>query len=600
MLGLRGFLQKGGRYVPPTNTRWFGSVACLPAHNNLMEVGMSAIHEAIERKRGQVVELPLDVLVMSEFNARHAFIDEEHVQELAEMIAEHGFRKERAIQVNAIQNAAGEAIFYRVVAGVHRFLAAKLANLAKIHCHLYYDLTDEEECFLDTLDNKIDEKRKRVHFFAEAEHYRYLLEQKGWSHRQIAQMKGVSRGAVGWKLQIAALPEQVKAIIRGVHHGGHLTERHLREILKLKTTGHIILIIKEIISRGEAADKEEGDGTIVPMRHQEILNRVGELLEWESRGEISPQVAEMVAMCPPDPPESPSEPNADCPRPAVTMRKESCGAEVARVPDEEEAFREQLRQERIEEQKSKGPLGVASEERSTGAMKFDVVPRWLKWSRLPAALKKGRLWELYEEMIKYELRYKYANQPKKADNGYFYIETRENTPEGAYRHLGRPLNLKAATVQKKLRKLEQDGLLEMQTSPLQSLPRFRIHWEHLKELYDRDAWHIPFEEGGLEDAPFSFTGPIEPTPHHTIWLRGGLVKEGVDQMGERAKQGLKALGASPRLQAKLFKEYLPELLVRSLEELPQAIERYEEQNQKKVKNKLEFLFGILKTAPVCS
>jgi ParB/RepB/Spo0J family partition protein len=565
-----------------------------------MEVGMNAIYDAIKKKRGELVELPLDVLVISEFNTRQAFIDEEHVKELAAMIAEYGFYPDRAIQVNVIRNAAGEVIAERLVGGAHRYLGAKLAGRSTIDCRLYYGLTDEEECFLDSLDNKIDEKRKRVHFFAEAEHYRYLLESKGWSQRQIAQTKGVSRSTVQWKLQIAALPEQVKDIIRGGHHGGHLTERHLREVIKLKTIGHIILIIKEIFLRGEAADQEKGDGTIVPMRHQEILNRVGELLEMESRGEVAPEVAEMVAMCPPDPPESPSEASADCPLPAVTMRKESCAAEVARVPDEEEAFREELRQERIEEQKSKGPLGVASEERSTGAMKFDVVPRWLKWSRLPVALKNGRLWELYEELIKYELRYKYNPQRQKTDNGYFYIETRENTAEGVYKHLGRPLNLKAGTVQKKLRKLEKDGLLEMPTSPLQPIPRFRIHWEHLKELYDRDAWHIPFEEGGLEDAPFSFTGPIEPTPHHTIWLRGGLVKEGVDQMGERAKQGLKALGAAPRLQAKLFKEYLPELLVRSLEELPQAIERYEEQNKKKVKNKLEFLLGILKTAPVCS
>jgi len=559
-----------------------------------------ASYQSIQAKMSGIGNLPLDSLIVSEYNTRCSFIDQDHVEHLAKRIAERGFLLIRPLLVNVIRNASGAISSLRLVAGLHRYKGSILAELREAPCTQFEGLTPEEECLLDRLDNELDEDHKKAPFLAEAEHYRFLLEQRGWSQRQIAQTKGVSRTAVRWKLQIANLPEQVKALIRGWAHCAHLVEWHFREICKLKNQGHMILIIKEIISRGEAADQEEGDGTIVPMRHREILNRVAELLELESRGEVAPEVAEMVANSPQEPQELASETGTDLPTPSVTMSKESSGAIMARVPDEEEAALAQMRQERIEEQKARGPLGVASEERSTGAMKFDVMPRWLKWSSLPAALKNGRLWELYEELIKYEMRYKYANQPKKADNGYFYIENRENTAEGAYKHLGRPLNLKAETVQKKLRKLEKYGLLEMQTSPLQPIPRFRIHWEHLKELYDRDAWQIPFEEGGLEDAPFSFTGPIEPTPHHTIWLRGGLVKEGVDQMGERAKKGLKALGASPRLQAKLFKEYLPELLVRSLEEMPRAIEQYEEQNKKQVKNKLEFLLGILKAAPACS
>jgi len=123
---------------------------------------MNAIMEAIEKKRGELVELSVDVLVISEFTTRHACIDEEHVKELAAMITEYGFYPDRGIQVNAIRNAAGDVIAYRVVAGVHRYLGAKLAERYTIYCRLYYDLTDEEECFLDSLDNKLAGVHKRV------------------------------------------------------------------------------------------------------------------------------------------------------------------------------------------------------------------------------------------------------------------------------------------------------------------------------------------------------------------------------------------------------------------------------------------------------
>ncbi len=44
---------------------------------HLSSASPKSLQKSIEKKRGEQVELPLEDLVISEFNARHAFIDEE-------------------------------------------------------------------------------------------------------------------------------------------------------------------------------------------------------------------------------------------------------------------------------------------------------------------------------------------------------------------------------------------------------------------------------------------------------------------------------------------------------------------------------------------
>jgi ParB-like chromosome segregation protein Spo0J len=119
-----------------------------------------AICQAINAKMGKTVLLSPDKLRVSEFTTRGACIDRQHVEYLAARIAKRGFHPSRAISVNVIRGVDGAETAYRVVAGVHRFEAAKHIGLREIPCLLYYDLTDEEECFLDTWDNELDDSHK--------------------------------------------------------------------------------------------------------------------------------------------------------------------------------------------------------------------------------------------------------------------------------------------------------------------------------------------------------------------------------------------------------------------------------------------------------
>ena len=127
---------------------------------------------------------------------------------------------------------------------------------------------------------------------------------KGWSQRQIAKAKGVARGLIQWRLKIADLSEEVKGIFRGGHHGGHLVERHFREICKLDKTPHHLLICKEIIasnlSNEESHKKfpELKNRPSTSMTQKDIEARIKELLTIEKEGKIAPEALQFYSGTP--------------------------------------------------------------------------------------------------------------------------------------------------------------------------------------------------------------------------------------------------------------------------------------------------------------
>jgi len=584
-----------GDHLRPKKTKEV--VTSVQSASNKKSISRKATYQSIQAKVGEIVYLPLDELkIISEYNTRCSFVEEGHVEDLAQLIQERGFSLTRPLLVNVIRNAAGEITERRVVAGRHRRDGARKAKLALIPCVQYEGLTPQEECLLDRWDNEMDENHKQAHFLAEAEHCRYLVKTKGWSQGRVAQTKGVSRSMVQWKLQIANLPEQVKVTIRGCHHGGTLTERHLREVVRLKNPAHMLLIIKEIIERWRAAEAEEVDEKGVPfqtMKQREILNRVAEFLELESREGVSPQVAAMMPEIEPEQVKG-SVKNPHSSIPSVSSSVGPPPEEPSKVPNEEEAELARMREERLAEQQAMGPLGVPSQKRTTEGMKFDLMPRWLR--RSPLRKRLGADWDLFDVLVEFSMRYQYGQKSAKASE-YFFVEGRGSTPEGSYQYLAELCNVTVVTVKKKLRRLIQKKYLRMMQANLPQYPRFQICWEKLKEEYDASAWFIDYEDGGLCNIPVNVSGKIEPTPFHTIWVRDGVVCQGVDGAVSDVMKELKQLGAKPSFVKKLLRENYLGTLRDLLTRLPSLIESHEQKRGEKVDKPLSFFLEHLKEAP---
>lgn len=131
---------------------------------------MSKIKNTFKNKLGEFISLDINKIIISEFMTRCQFIDDLHVKSLMVSIEKHGYIPKSAVWVNAVTDDGtkqGNIIQYRLVAGCHRYEACRRLELKEIPCQLYYNLTDEEECKFDRINNELDEHHKQFHFLKE-------------------------------------------------------------------------------------------------------------------------------------------------------------------------------------------------------------------------------------------------------------------------------------------------------------------------------------------------------------------------------------------------------------------------------------------------
>lgn len=466
-----------------------------------------AIYQAINEKMGETISLSPEKLHLSEYNTRSTCIDWQHVENLAQKITEQGFHPKRAISVNVIRGVGGAETAHRVAAGVHRFEAAKKAGLKELPCLIYYDLTEDEECFLDKWDNEMDETHKQIHFLDEAEHYKYLQEIKKWSIRQIARNKGIDKNTAYFRLKIATISESAKEIIRGVStRVDSFYEGYFRDICKLSDP-HIIAICEEIATRGRQAEngEKEHDGrTVTPMKQAEIKKRVDELLALEKEGngrtssqealvaqrqltidggreEFSPPLIENVVITGKKPEEPPDVLSTDT---------------EGQPPEEKKDIRE---------------LVYRSKEKNSRGLNLDRCVRWLKNSGLVRELGQTS-YIVLRKMEEYDLWYR-ANQ----DEPFFF-----GIDKDPFALIAEQAGVEKEHLQKRsLPSLKKEGFIDYWME--NGLYWFKLNWDRVFDVYLEKAYTIPFEEDGLKDISPDFTGIIRPTPFHFLRIEKGQV-----------------------------------------------------------------------------
>lgn len=450
----------------------------------------TTIKQIMKEKLGELISLDIDKITISEFNTRCQFVDDAHVKTLMNSIEQNGYIPKSAVWINAVKGPDEEIITYRLVAGRHRYEATKRLGFNEIPSQSYYNLTDEEECELDDIDNKLDEHHKPINFLDIAEHYKYLQKIKKWSIRQIARAKNVSKSDVERKLQIANLSDDVKNIIKPVPHGGHFTERHFREICKLSSIPHQILICKEIIaSRTEEEDSHKKFPELKsipgsPMSQKDIEGRIVELLEIEQNGKIAPE-AEIFA----------------------TDKLPSDLSETIITSTPSDKKPEQLEFDIFSE---------ISDERFTQAkpreFRFSILPLWIRHTDLINNMSPSS-YLLLNELITYDFRYK-------PDKDKFFFISHYQKYDKCTDFLAHMAGVKENTLNKKILPEIKEYINYRKVGEKID---FQIKWNKLYEIYKEHAKEIPFDDGGLFGIPEDFSGWLRPTPYHSIYIENGKV-----------------------------------------------------------------------------
>lgn len=456
------------------------------------------IKQIMKEKLGELISLDIDKIQISEFNTRCQFVDENHVKTLMRSIEENGYIPKSAAWVNAIKGPDREIITYRLVAGRHRYEASRRLGLDKIPCQLYYNLTDEEECTLDEIDNKLDEHHKPADFLSIAEHYKYLRDIKLWSLRKIASAKNISKSLVHYRIQIADLSDEIKDIIKTVHPGGQLHEKHFRYICKLSLIPHQILICREIIgSRTERPDGHKNDRELIfinpkPMTQKDIEARVEELLELEKQGKTAPEAQHFTG--------------------EISLTSTGKSDIVINEAIDETEFRIEERQPM--EQLEFDIFSELSEYREYEGLKFSILPLWIRHTDLIKNMCNSS-YLLLNELITYDFRYK----PEK--DKYFFIKhsSKYNKCEDFLSHMA---GVKPKTLDKKIL---PDLKKYVNYRKTEKTIKFQLKWDKLYEVYAKYAKEIPFDDGGLLNIPPDFKGWLRPTPYHGIYIEDGQIKK---------------------------------------------------------------------------
>lgn len=172
------------------------------------EIDDTPLAEAVDLEAGEIQVNP--------FQPRKTF-DEEKLAELARSVEQHGIIQPLVVR------PTGQG--YELVAGERRLRAAKIVGLERVPV-VIKSLTDREMMEIALIENL---QRQDLNPLEEAEAYKRLMDEYGYTQEQLAQRVGKSRSAVANTLRLMALHKDVRREVAE----GRLTEGHARAILGL-------------------------------------------------------------------------------------------------------------------------------------------------------------------------------------------------------------------------------------------------------------------------------------------------------------------------------------------------------------------------------
>jgi len=178
--------------------------------------------------------IPVHTISANQYQPRRSY-NEDNLLELANSIRQYGVLQPITVR----KMFSGE---YELVAGERRLRACKMAGITKIPA-IICDLSDRESAVVSLLENI---QRENLGFMEEAEAYRNLLYNHGFTQEELAIRLGKSQSSVANKIRLLKLTKLIREIIKD--HS--LTERHARALLRLETEEQQLSALEKITKKG--------------------------------------------------------------------------------------------------------------------------------------------------------------------------------------------------------------------------------------------------------------------------------------------------------------------------------------------------------------
>ena len=165
--------------------------------------------------------VPVSDLSPSPFQPRQIF-DPERLDELAASIRSQGILQPLLVR----EASEGVKTPYEIIAGERRWRAAQRARLHEVPV-IIRPLSNVDAAEIALLENI---QREDLSIFEEAEGYRRLITQFGYTQTDVAERVGKSRAHVANSLRLLAMPEALRRMVED----GQLTAGHARALLAVE------------------------------------------------------------------------------------------------------------------------------------------------------------------------------------------------------------------------------------------------------------------------------------------------------------------------------------------------------------------------------
>lgn len=225
--------------------------------------GFSALLQSVEspspaeEETTDITEIAVDQIGLNPHQPRKEF-DQEKLEELAQSIRTRG-----VIQPILVRNSPDNPTKYELVAGERRLRASKLAGYDKIPV-IVKDIKDQELREIALIENI---QRHDLNPLEEAQAYRDLLEEHGYTQEDLAKRVGKSRSAISNMIRLLQLPEEIQTDVAN----NNLSAGHARSLLSIsdpeqQSTVHQKIIDEKMSVRdteqlSRAINKPETDKT---------------------------------------------------------------------------------------------------------------------------------------------------------------------------------------------------------------------------------------------------------------------------------------------------------------------------------------------------
>jgi len=208
------------------------------------------------KKETTVYQLPINKIRPNPYQPRKYF-NRSALEELSNSIQEYGI-----LQPITVRKMSGGS--YELVAGERRLRAAEMAGLENIPA-IFLQITDSNSAILAFIENI---QRQNLSFIEEAEGYRNMMEDYGFTQEELASKLSKSQSSIANKLRILKLEPNIKAVLLEQN----FTERHARALLRLPDEESRLLVLGEMIREELNVKKTEElvERTLEEMRPKPI------------------------------------------------------------------------------------------------------------------------------------------------------------------------------------------------------------------------------------------------------------------------------------------------------------------------------------------